>query len=244
MEHRIMFLGNKKIGIYCYKMLKNKKCKNIQLLSVGFPVNECLFEVNINTEKKCEKDIISEIRNKNINTIISVQHNWLISEEVIKSVNGNIFNLHMAKLPKYRGYYGINHAILNGDKQYTVTMHYIDSGVDTGDIILERSFAILPDDTAEKLYRDAEQESQVLFSIFLEYLCSNKPFERKKQIGETNIYAKQSITPFKEIKFMNQIDTKFRAFDFEGYEPAFIMSNGKKYFLVPENKWRKYNKKN
>ena len=66
----------------------------------------------ISNEKKNENEIIDSIKEHKINLIISVQHCWIFSDKILKSVNGNAYNLHNAKLPDYKGYNTINHAIL------------------------------------------------------------------------------------------------------------------------------------
>ena len=63
---------------------------------------------------------------------------------------GNL-NLHASLLPKYRGAAPIQWAIANGETVTGVTTMRIDAGLDTGDILLRREMAILPDDTAETL---------------------------------------------------------------------------------------------
>ncbi|MDI6825355.1 MAG: methionyl-tRNA formyltransferase [Bacillota bacterium] len=61
-------------------------------------------------------------------------------------------NYHPSLLPKFRGGTAINWAIIYGEKETGVTIHYIDEGVDTGDIILQRRVEIGPDDTSASLY--------------------------------------------------------------------------------------------
>ena len=63
---------------------------------------------------------------------------------------GNI-NLHASLLPKYRGAAPIQWAIANGETVTGNTTMRIDSGLDTGDILLERELPIIPEDTAETL---------------------------------------------------------------------------------------------
>jgi methionyl-tRNA formyltransferase len=63
---------------------------------------------------------------------------------------GNI-NLHASLLPKYRGAAPIQWAIANGESVTGVTTMRLDAGLDTGDILLQREFAINPEDTAETL---------------------------------------------------------------------------------------------
>ena len=52
------------------------------------------------------------------------------------------FNIHSGILPEYRGGHVVNWAILNGERESASTLHYIDAGVDTGDVIAEERFPI------------------------------------------------------------------------------------------------------
>ena len=63
---------------------------------------------------------------------------------------GNI-NLHASLLPKYRGAAPIQWAIARGESTTGVTTMKIDSGLDTGDILLQKEVPVAPDDTAETL---------------------------------------------------------------------------------------------
>lgn len=58
------------------------------------------------------------------------------------------FNLHAALLPKYRGAAPINRAVMNGETQTGVTTFFLKHEIDTGDMIMQRSIDILPDDNA------------------------------------------------------------------------------------------------
>ncbi len=61
-------------------------------------------------------------------------------------------NFHPALLPRYRGGSAINWAIINGETETGVTIHYIDAGIDTGDIIIQEKVPIYPEDTVASLY--------------------------------------------------------------------------------------------
>ena len=83
--------------------------------------------------------------------IVSVLWNGIFKQHQLeRAVFGGI-NLHPAPLPDYRGSLGRSHAILNGDETYGTTVHHMDERVDRGDIILARSFPLMPDDTAQTL---------------------------------------------------------------------------------------------
>lgn len=72
-------------------------------------------------------------------------HEWLTMPAL-----GTV-NVHCALLPQYRGANVLNWVLVNGETETGATIHYIDDGIDTGDIILQRRLAINFDDTALSL---------------------------------------------------------------------------------------------
>ncbi|MCL2675082.1 MAG: phosphoribosylglycinamide formyltransferase [Firmicutes bacterium] len=80
----------------------------------------------------------------------------ICSKILIDAYPKKIINIHPALLPKYggAGYFGLNvhKAVLDaGDKVSGATVHYVDEGTDTGEIIMSREVAVLDGDTAESL---------------------------------------------------------------------------------------------
>ena len=61
---------------------------------------------------------------------------------------------HPSLLPKHRGRSAINHALLEGDAETGLTIFWVDAGLDTGPILLQKSFPIGENDTVNSLYRD------------------------------------------------------------------------------------------
>ena len=74
-------------------------------------------------------------------------YRYLIPTEFSSICKFGAVNLHPSLLPNYRGRAAVNWAILNGETEIGLTAHFIDSGVDTGDIISQRSFFL--DDSAD-----------------------------------------------------------------------------------------------
>ncbi len=72
--------------------------------------------------------------------------------EVIQMAAHGGINYHPSLLPKYRGGSAINWAVISGEKETGVTVHYIDEGVDTGDIILQEKVTIEPEDSVGSVY--------------------------------------------------------------------------------------------
>jgi methionyl-tRNA formyltransferase len=81
-------------------------------------------------------------------------------------------NVHGALLPEYRGANGINWVLVNGERETGATIHFIDDGVDTGDIILRRRLAIAGDDTAWTLREKLSQVWPTMVSEVMAMLAS------------------------------------------------------------------------
>ncbi len=84
--------------------------------------------------------------------VASVYYRSIVPVEVIQACEGRIFNAHPSLLPRHRGASSLTWAMVEGDTETGVTFHYIDEGVDTGPILFQARFAILPDDTQATLY--------------------------------------------------------------------------------------------
>ena len=64
-------------------------------------------------------------------------------------------------LPFYRGRNPINWAIINGEKFYGVTIHFVDKNIDTGDIILQKKYRIFKNDTYKTILNKSVQDAQI-----------------------------------------------------------------------------------
>ena len=78
-----------------------------------------------------------------------------------------IANIHGAKLPEYRGASVLQWAIINGETETAVTLHYIDDGVDTGPIIGQRPVPISESDTSWTVRDRIIEETVVLLETYL-----------------------------------------------------------------------------
>ena len=80
----------------------------------------------------------------------------ILDHHLIKAYSKRIINIHPSLLPKFggKGFYGIHvheAVIAAGEKESGATVHYVDQGVDTGEIILQRKVPVLPGDSPKDL---------------------------------------------------------------------------------------------
>ena len=78
---------------------------------------------------------------------ISFAYDQILRAPIVRSAGLGFINCHAGALPAYRGRNIINWAIINGESSIGLTVHYIDEGIDTGDIILQERLPIQWEDT-------------------------------------------------------------------------------------------------
>ena len=85
--------------------------------------------------------------------IVVAAYGRILPDEILNLPAQGCINVHSSLLPKYRGAAPINWAILNGESESGVTIMYMASELDAGDIILQRATRIDPEEDASALYR-------------------------------------------------------------------------------------------
>ena len=98
-----------------------------------------------------EKRIISEIKSKKIEIICLAGFMKILSKSFIKNFKGKILNIHPSLLPKYKGLNTHQRAISNCEKYSGCTVHFVNSRLDSGKIILQKRVKISKFDTAKSL---------------------------------------------------------------------------------------------
>ena len=95
---------------------------------------------------------IEEIRGFTPDVIVVVAYGQILPRDVLEIPRLACLNLHASLLPRWRGAAPIQAAIAAGDCETGITAMYMDEGLDTGDILLQRSVEILPNDTGGSLH--------------------------------------------------------------------------------------------
>ena len=120
------------------------------------PVKEFATENNLKIfqpEKiKNNDEFIKELKELHPDVICVVAYGKILPKDILDIPPYGCINVHASILPKYRGAAPIQWAVLNGDKTTGVTTMYMDTGMDTGDIILKQKVEIGEDETTGELW--------------------------------------------------------------------------------------------
>lgn len=96
---------------------------------------------NINTD-----EFLNHIEQYNVELFVSMSFNQIFKKKTFTYPPLKTINCHAGKLPFYRGRNILNWVLINDEKEYGITVHYVDEGIDTGDIILQRTYSITDND--------------------------------------------------------------------------------------------------
>lgn len=105
---------------------------------------------NINSSEFLEK-----LKFFNCDIFVSMSFDQIFKKHLISMATRGAINCHAGKLPFYRGRNILNWVLINDEKEFGITVHHIDEGIDTGDIILQKSFPINEEDDYQTLLRRA-----------------------------------------------------------------------------------------
>lgn len=95
--------------------------------------------------------VVELMRQREIDLVCLAGFMRLISPVFIAAFRNKIMNIHPALLPAFPGLHAQKQAVEYGAKVTGCTVHFVDEGLDSGPIILQRTLDILPDDTEETL---------------------------------------------------------------------------------------------
>lgn len=163
---------------------------------------------------------LEEVYDLNEVIFLSLEFDRIIKPNLFNTKN--LFNIHFSKLPSYKGMYTSALPILHGEKESGVTLHLIDKGIDTGDIIDQVVFKLEENETARSLYKKYTDHGTKLIISNLSELIKNSYNFKPQQLEGSTYYGKEEID-YSNLKIdlkktACQIDRQLRAYTFREYQ--------------------------
>lgn len=175
--------------------------------------------------------------------LISVQYHKIIQQKHIDTAKKLAINLHMAPLPEYRGCNQFSFAIIDEAYEFGTTLHVLNSGIDSGDILFENRFPINTNETAPVLHKLTTEKSILLFKESIEKILigayTRTPQKNYCNQRSSSFHLRNEIHEIKQINLDwedKKIDKYVRATYFPPFPPPFAIVNGHKIDLSPD--WR------
>jgi len=106
--------------------------------------------------------------------LVVIAYGQILPPSVLEIPRLGPINVHASLLPRYRGPAPIQWAIINGDRQTGVTTMWMAEGMDTGNLLLQQSVAIAPDETSGSLHRKLAETGGELVIDTMDGLASGQ----------------------------------------------------------------------
>jgi methionyl-tRNA formyltransferase len=186
---KIGFFGDGPWSHNAIRMLTNDPSFEIDFICVRFdnPDNTLIdfaksHDIKLFIEKNVNSNnFLKKIDGCKLDLIVSMSFDQIFKKEIINLPRFKSINCHAGKLPFYRGRNVLNWVLINDESEFGITVHFIDEGIDTGDIILQKIYPINDNDDYSTLLAKAYEE------------CGSLLYESIKSINEkTAIRIKQN----------------------------------------------------
>jgi phosphoribosylglycinamide formyltransferase-1 len=129
--------------------------------------------INYKNLTNSEINILDYLNKEKINIICLAGFMRILTTNFIKKFKGKIINIHPSLLPKYKGL-NTHQRVLNNKEKYSgCTVHFVNSKLDAGKIILQKKVKIFKNDTSEKLSKRILKQEHLLYPKALEKIISS-----------------------------------------------------------------------
>ncbi len=129
--------------------------------------------IDYSRKQNIDNKILKNLKKYNIKLICLAGFMKILSQNFIKKFNGKIINIHPSLLPKYKGLNTHQRIIDNKEKYSGCTVHFVNSKLDSGKIIIQKKVKVLKNDTANSLAKRILREEHILYPKALNKLYSN-----------------------------------------------------------------------
>ena len=126
----------------------NPKAKGLKLGKIN-KIKRKVY--NFKRKYKIENQILSDLKKHKVKIICLAGFMEILSRNFITKFKGKILNIHPSLLPKYKGLNTHQRALDNNEKYSGCTVHFVNSKLDSGKIILQKKIKISKNDTKESL---------------------------------------------------------------------------------------------
>jgi methionyl-tRNA formyltransferase len=183
---------------------------------------------------------------------ISLEFDRIIRPDKFKT--SRLYNIHFSLLPAYKGMFTSVMPLIKGESKSGVTLHLIDKGIDTGEIIDQVAFELSAEINARDLYDLYLDHAFNVFSVNIQSLIDGTITSRPQPAAGASYYSKNEIN-FGEVvidlnKTAFEIHNKIRAFSFRDYQLPVVFNKpvyksiiideratGKPGSIISEEEW-------
>jgi phosphoribosylglycinamide formyltransferase 1 len=122
-------------------------------------------------EPNVEMELVRLLKEAGVELVVLAGFMRLLKEPMLEAYPGCIINIHPSLLPKFPGIESWKQALEAGEKITGCSVHYVDAGIDSGEIIAQRKVPVLPGDTPESLHARIQLAERALYPEVIARFC-------------------------------------------------------------------------
>jgi len=126
------------------------------------------------TREEFDKKIIELLEEEKIDLVVLAGYMFLVNPGFVRKFKNRILNIHPALLPSFKGTHGIKDAYEYGVKVTGVTVHFVDEGLDSGPIIIQKAVDINQDESMEELEEKIHCVEHEIYPLAVKYFCEDR----------------------------------------------------------------------
>jgi phosphoribosylglycinamide formyltransferase-1 len=135
-----------------------------------FVVNPSQFE----SREQWGKTLLANVQHHQPDLVVLAGFMNILPANFVSALKGKLINIHPSLLPEFKGAHAVRDALKAGATKTGVSVHFVDEGVDTGEIIVQREVAILPGDTEHSLHERIKKVEHELLPATIENFAQNQ----------------------------------------------------------------------
>ena len=161
LKNLIKFSKKKNSKFIIKLVISNKSSAKGLSYAKKFKINRKIIDYH--NIKSAEKKILKELNKNQIKLICLAGFMRILTSSFIKKFRGEIINIHPSLLPKYKGLNTHQRVLDNNEKYSGCTVHFVNSRLDSGKIILQKKVKILNNDTIDTLSKRILKQEHYLY---------------------------------------------------------------------------------
>ncbi len=125
------------------------------------------------SKKDFENALTNTLKNQNVDLVCLAGFMSILSKNFLKDWNRKVINIHPSLLPSFRGKNAVKQALENRVKTAGCSVHFVDEGIDTGEIISQEKVSVSSNDDEETLGKKILKKEHVLYIKVIKELERN-----------------------------------------------------------------------
>ena len=242
---RVLYMGNNRVGLEVLQWLIAREQAFAGI--VVHPPARAKFRDEIvgaasplgvpiwNADRLRSPETIAAIHESGPDLILSVLFGYILKPDILTLPPRGAINLHNGYLPYNAGSYANVWSIVEHTPA-GATLHYMDDGIDTGDIIARREVAVRPDDTGLSIYAKVEQAQLELFKETWPSIADGTAPRLAQDSAARTYHAVADAARIDQLELDRPYTARelldiLRARTFPPHRGAYFVENGRRYFV-------------